>query len=405
MNATVNVVCYRSKTLANGEHPLMISVCKNKKRKYQSLGISVNPKYWDFEKNRPRNNCPNKELILKIILEKESEFQKQILELNSDKKDYSATSLLTVVTDKIQYKTVLDYYTELIKNYNDTGRRGNALVYQDSLNSLKRFTNGKLDIPFGDIDVNWLIKYEEWMRGNGCLETSMSVFFRTLRSAYNKAIRGKFVNKNLYPFVDFKISKFSTKTQKRAVSKPVILEILNLDLSGFKYYVQFAKDIFIFSYLCGGINFTDIAYLTNKNVEADKLFYDRRKTHKRIEIPLKSQAKCIIEKFSEKAKSSGYLFPILDRRVHFTNLQEYNRIHKVMSKVNKALKTISELIGEEINLTTYVARHSYASVLKNSGVNVALIGETLGHSDLKTTQIYLDSFENSQIDAAMENLL
>ena len=72
--------------------------------------------------------------------------------------------------------------------------------------------------------------------------------------------------------------------------------------------------------------------------------------------------------------------------------------------MNYCLKEIAKIIGIE-HLTSYVARHSYATVLKNSGVNIALISETLGHSDLKTTQIYLDSFENSQIDEALENLL
>ena len=76
----VNILCYKSKTLANGENPLMIRVCKDGKKKYQSLGISVNPQFWDFTKERPKANCPNRELILKIILEKESEYQKQILE-------------------------------------------------------------------------------------------------------------------------------------------------------------------------------------------------------------------------------------------------------------------------------------------------------------------------------------
>ena len=94
MKGTINILCYRSKTLANGEHPLVIRVCKDNKRKFQSLGVSINPKFWDFEKNRPKPNCPNKELILKIILKKEAEYQKQILEFQSDKKDYTATTLL-----------------------------------------------------------------------------------------------------------------------------------------------------------------------------------------------------------------------------------------------------------------------------------------------------------------------
>ena len=78
MNATVNVLCYKSKVLANGENPLMLCITKDRKRKYKSLGISVNPKFWDFEKERPKSNCPNRELILKIILEKETEWKKRI---------------------------------------------------------------------------------------------------------------------------------------------------------------------------------------------------------------------------------------------------------------------------------------------------------------------------------------
>ena len=114
MNATVDVLCYKSKTLANGENPLVIRVCKDNKKKYLSLGISVNPKHWDFEKSRPKPNCPNKELILKIILEKETEFQKQILEFQSDKEDYTATTPLTSKKDNIKTKTVSDFYAEIV---------------------------------------------------------------------------------------------------------------------------------------------------------------------------------------------------------------------------------------------------------------------------------------------------
>ena len=82
MNAVVSIICYKSKTLSNGEHPLMIRVAKDGKQKYKSLGISVNANNWDFKKNRPLPKCPNRELILKVILEKEIEFQKEILEMS-----------------------------------------------------------------------------------------------------------------------------------------------------------------------------------------------------------------------------------------------------------------------------------------------------------------------------------
>ncbi|NDW19866.1 site-specific integrase [Dysgonomonas sp. 216] len=405
MKSTVNVICYKSKVLANGEHPLMIRICKDNKKKYQSLGISVSPKHWDFKKNKPKPNCPNKELILKIILEKETEFQKQILELNSERKDYTATTLLTSVSDKIELKTVEEFYKELIAKFRSLGKQGNYLVYKDSYNSIRSFTKGKIDIPFSDIDVKWLNEYEAWLRTKKNAETSISLSFRTLRSAYNKAIEAKHVRRNLYPFHEFKISKFDTKTNKRAISKELIIKIIELDISKKRYYLQFAKDIFIFSYLCGGINFSDISHLTMSNIIGNNMSYKRKKTGKQITIPLIEPAIKIVDKYSVNVNTTGYIFPILDKNTHLTEIQKYNRIHKVMGKVNKALKDISKLIGEDVNLTTYVARHSYATVLKNSGVNIALIGETLGHSDLKTTQIYLDSFENNQIDEALVNLL
>lgn len=84
MNATVNVVCYTSKILSNGEHPLMLRICKDGKKKYQSLGISINPKYWDFKKNTLKACCPNKEYIQKIILNKQMEFQQRMLQLTCE---------------------------------------------------------------------------------------------------------------------------------------------------------------------------------------------------------------------------------------------------------------------------------------------------------------------------------
>lgn len=173
---------------------------------------------------------------------------------------------------------------------------------------------------------------------------------------------------------------------------------------GKRQYIQLSKDIFMFSYLCGGINFTDIANLTKANIiEGKRLHYIRQKTGKLIKIGLSEEAMKIIERYATESK--GYLFPILNANLHKTPLQKQNRIHKILGKVNINLKLIAAQLGVEGNLTTYVARHSFASVLKKSGVNIALISEALGHSDIATTQIYLDSFDNEQIDAAMKNLL
>ena len=405
MNASVSVVCYKSKTLSNGENPLMLRVSKGGKRKYQSLGISINPHYWDFTKNKLKPNCPNKEYIQKIILDKQTELQQRILEFNSEQKEYTTTTLLNDEKSKFKEETVDQFYKGLIKQYKNDNKCGNRLIYKGSYNSLKVFTKGRLDIPFSDIDASWLTKYEKWLRSKGNKETTMSLMFRTLRSAYNKAIESKCARKSDYPFDEYKINKFDTKTQKRAIAKKEVLkftkEVGNI---GKRQYVQLSKDIFMFSYLCGGINFTDIANLTKENIiEGKRLHYIRQKTGKLIKLGLSDEAMQIIERYANESK--GYLFPILNIKIHKTPLQKQNRIHKILGKVNINLKLIAAQLGIEGNLTTYVARHSFASVLKKSGVNIALISEALGHSDLATTQIYLDSFDNEQVDEAMKNLL
>ena len=372
MDATISVVCYKSKTLSNGEHPLMLRISKDGKKKYQSLGISVNPKFWDFQKNKPKPKCPNLEYLQKIILDKKLELQKKKLEIKSDQKEYSAATLLEANANLLVAKTVDCFYKEIIAQCEINNKCGNRLVYLNSYNSLKRFTNGKLEIPFNSINVAWLEKYEKWLRSNGNKET--------------------------------KISKFDTSTQKRAIAKTDMLKFTETSQPiGQKKYVELSKDIFIFSYLCGGINFTDIANLTQENIVNGRLHYIRQKTGKLIKIGIPQEAMQIIKKYTDE--SNGYLFPILNVKVHKTALQKQNRIHKIRGKVNDILRTLGKRLGIEANITTYVARHSFASVLKKSGVNIALISEALGHSDLATTQIYLDSFDNEQVDEAMKNLL
>ena len=401
-NATINVVCYKWKTLANGEHPLMLRVTKDGKTKYQSLGISVNPKFWNFKKNEPKPKCPNFEQIQKIILDNKLEIQKKMLEIRADQKEYTASTLL--IKEKHQSFTVSEFYQKVIAQCEAENKCGNRLVYLNSYNSLMNFTNNRLDIPFNIIDVSWLERYEKWLRSRGNKETTISLMFRTLRSTYNKAIKEKCAQKTDYPFEEYRVSKFDVTTQKRAITKADILKFTDdAEPIGQKRYVQLSKDIFMLSYLCGGINFTDISNLTKANIVNGRLQYIRQKTGKLIKIGIPDEAMKIIRKY--EAESTGYLFPILNNKVYKTPLQKQNRIHKMRGKVNNNLKVIGKRLGIDISVTTYVARHSFASVLKKSGVNIAIISEALGHSDLATTQIYLDSFDNEQMDEAMKNLL
>ena len=405
MKATVEVVCYKSKPLKDGTFPLMLRVTKDRKRKYVSLGLSLHEKFWDFEKSKPKRNCPNKEQIERLIAAKTAEYNDLIVEMTAQQREYTVETLVSHFHNQVRCATVVELYDKLIDDMKRGGKLGNAGVYKYSRTSLLKFTGQRLQIPFSDIDAVWLRRYENWLRTSGCGDTTISQLFRTLRSVFNKAVELQLVKRDYYPFDVYKVSKFDTRTKKRAITKEDVRKVIALDLSQGYPSERLARDIFVFSYFGAGINFADIALLKYGNVRDGRVQYVRKKTGKPINFLLTEEMRNIIVKYQQQGQTDeDYIFPILDRRVHRTEQQRYDRTHKVLTNTNRWLRKIGQRVGIE-HLTTYVARHTFATVLKRSGVNIAIISESLGHSDLSTTQIYLDSFENSQIDAAMVHLL
>ena len=399
MSTTVNVVCYKSKVLKNNESPLMIRVCKDRKMKYQSLGISILPKYWDFKANKPTSKCPNKEYIERLIAEKVKVYTDKVIEFKSQEKEFTATSLMDKVNKPVKRKTVQEVFNQYIQELESANRLRYADMYKCTMHSLIKF-NKHLDIPFSDMDTIWLKRYEVWLQSQGLAINTLGTRFRHLRVIYNFAIEEKIVKSEYYPFNSFKVSKLSQTTAKRSIQKDEILSVLNYQ--GQTPLECLAIDLFTFSYLAAGINFGDIARLTKDNILENRLIYIRKKTQKQIKVSLQEQAIKLIQKYS--MPDNPYLFPILSS-FHKTEQQKVNRIHKIIAKVNKSLKEIGERLNIPIDLTTYVARHSFATVLKRSGVNTSLICEALGHSSERVTQIYLDSFGNDQMEDAMKNLL
>jgi hypothetical protein len=158
MNATIEVVCYKSKVLANSESPLMLRITKDRRRKYSSIGISINPALWDFEKNKPRRNCPDKVRIERIISEQIKKYREQILDFQAEDKDFTSTSLYDRVANHAKRKTVGDLFKSHITNLESQKRTGYALTFNELYNSLIQF-NGHLDIYFSDIDVTWLTQF------------------------------------------------------------------------------------------------------------------------------------------------------------------------------------------------------------------------------------------------------
>jgi integrase len=283
----------------------MVRICKDGKKKYVSVGISVKAKHWNFDKNEPKPNCPNREHICLLIASKKAEYEKEAIKLKSEGRDYTADGLHEKIQSPTITRTVADIFDEYIEHLRQEKRTGYMKSVLQVYNSLVKY-NGHLNIYFDEIDFRWLREYEIWLKGEGLAVNTIGIRFRTLRAIYNYALTNDWVNADNYPFKKYKVSKLSEETIKRALSKKDINKIIKYPCSS--GYTRLAIDIFAFTYYVGGINFVDIANLTHSNIINGNLVYKRQKTGKLIRLPLPHQAMELIYKY----RSNTYLFPIFN---------------------------------------------------------------------------------------------
>lgn len=399
---TFKVICRKDVVYKNNTSPLCLFFFHNGRKKSVGLGISVNQKYWDAAKQRISTECPNRDEIQFQIATKVKEYEKKIQRLEALEIPITFETLFNNNGQRFNI-TVGDYFEQIIERLEKVEKYGSASKHKVTLSLMRQFRS--VDIHFNQIDLNYLREFEIFLRQRHNQNNSIATKFSVLKAVYNKALSENVFIAKSHPFNQFKVGSFWTTTRKRAITKEEILTLFALDLSNRDFYTQLAKDIFLFSYFMAGINFKDIALLKYCDIQNGRIYYTRGKTGKIMNCKLNEEAKKIISKYDRESTTEDYIFPILNRNIHNTERQILNRVHKVLGHINACLQQLSKELGLQIPLTTYVARHTYATVLKRSGVNIALISESLGHSDISTTQIYLDSFENSQIDEAMKNLL
>lgn len=412
---TIGLYCRRTRLNTKGEATLYLTLNQGDQRKMLSLGLKLKIDYWDEENKGILQECPNKGYYDLVIDEKKKEIDKKIMAANLEGRvlsldEFGEKKPQKVEKEKKEY--VKQHFDRYIEELEATDHIKNARYYRCCLNCLMAFTKGT-DIELKSIDTVFLNDFATWMKIKKRLRmNTIGNRLRGLKAVINRAVVSKTIPADMNPFNEFKVSKYKEETSKRAILKQDIERIINLDLKSisdentFPLY-DFARDIFVFSYLGCGINIVDIAFLKYANViDNERLQFRRSKTKKMISFRLQPMAKDIIKKYSKKKhKQTDYVFPIFDDTKQKTMKEKYYKLDYRTRYVNKYLKKIGEYLDISLKLTSYVARHSFATVLKRSGVNTSIISEAMGHSSEKVTQIYLDSFENTQIDEAMTNLL
>lgn len=266
-------------------------------------------------------------------------------------------------------------------------RWGTARNYVKTERSFRSFY-GQRDLRLSDITAELIGDYNRYLYGRGLIRNSVSQYNRVLRAVYNEAVRQDLVDdtrpfRRVYTGID--------KTDKRTISEREIAKVASSQVAGF---LEFARDLFIFSYVTCGMPFVDMAYLKKSSIKDGTLTYYRKKTGSRIQIRLSAIATRIIRKYAAKTRGSQYVFPILGER---TGKDAYLRAVSALTEYNRSLKKLSRMSGLSRRLTSYVSRHSWATAARNNGARISVISEALGHQSERMTRVYLDSFDDMQV--------
>ena len=405
--AIVKLYFDKRRTKKDGTFPLKLKLFHLEHAVYISLGRSFKANQWNEKDNKVRASFPNSGMVNASIRKALSnattliaENEDEILNLNiDDLKELISKKLFGDNPTSLKGSTFFFKYTqEQIDRLRIANRIGTADSYKQTLTSFQKFLNHK-DIPLSKINLKFILDYEAKCKGEGMKVNSIGVYLRTLRAIVNRAINDGILNRNNYPFNNYSIK--SEKTAKRAISKEDIQKIIDLELEpGSKLWDSL--NYFIFMFHLRGMNFIDMAYLKFENLKEGRIEYRRIKTGKLYSIKLTDKAQQIVDHYTKDRTYSetDYLFPVLPTNLKSDLEKERSKFKDQRRYFNKSLKTIAKLCGIEVSLTTYVTRHTWASLAKFAGIAPAIIGESLGHSDLKTTQTYLANFDNEALDDA-----
>lgn len=307
---------------------------------------------------------------------------------------------------KATSKNNVKYYFDLsIKANLDNNKIGTAESYKYTLNSFAEFLEPKAKVKtkiekltFDTITVNWLKDYEKFMLDEGKSYTTVGIYTRTLRAIFNNAIASNDINKDLYPFGEKKNKKYQIPTSKK-VKKALSSNELKIlfDAKVTSENEQQSKDFWFFSYACNGMNFKDISLLKYSDIKEDSFSYYRAKTFDKssqketITIYLTDFTKNIISKYGNKNKS-GYVFNIVSAKD--SSQIQYSKIKNFTRLTNDHIKRVAKSNNLPDDISTYWARHSFATQSIRKGATMEFVSEALNHSDLSVTKHYFAGFED-----------
>jgi len=314
--------------------------------------------------------------------------------------------------DGINVKYQFDYTIENLRIQN---RIGSMSSYDLAQKSIKKFVEEGLSRKYNkltlfEVTSDFLIKYEQYMtESEECSLTTVGIYLRSLRAIFNRAIDEKEIDKEYYPFGKRKYQIPATRNIKKALSRDQLKILWQSKPENPEQ--QKAKDFWFFSYACNGINIKDIALLKYQDIQDDRIIFYRAKTMitsksnlRPIVVRIGEFANQVIEKYGNEDKDpDNFVFEIISKKS--SPQQEQAQIKNFTRFINQHIKILCKKVGLSDQVSTYWARHSFATIAIREGAPMEFIQESLGHNNLNTTQKYFAGFDDEAKKNFAESLM
>lgn len=387
---TVAAILDSRRLLANGEYPVKIRITYQRKHTYYPTGKSLSEEAWESLNVSRRADivAARKDIENSFSLVKSA--AQELIETG-----VFTIDILNMRMSRGQSKSLKTAVKFRIEQLREENKFGSSEIYASLSRNLNIFTTK--DIPYEDISPMWLKRFEDSMRKNGKGQTTIAINMRSLRSIINEARRAGQIKDALYPFGRGKYEIQEGDGRKMALTLAQIGQVARYD-DGTETTKKY-RDYWLFLYLCNGINVADFVKLKYENIVNGEIYFVRQKTEhrtrtrKEICVPISSPMQEIMNRWGNPPEKGNYIFPIL--KGDESEAERNKRTKFFTRSINKRMQTVGESLGIG-SISTYTARHSFATVLKRAGANIAYISESLGHQDLKTTENYLASFEREE---------
>ena len=398
--ATVKIK-FRASSVAGKEGTLYYHIIHQRKLRWISTDYHVYPEEWNARKSSVIvSNSNNRQAHLQLIQSQIDWEMKQMQCIIHDKEmdgvSYSVDDLANEIQQLPTSQSVFMFFRQQIAKKEQMQCVGTKNNYTNAVNRFIEFRNQK-DLTFSQMTADMMEMYQAWLWNRGVGQNTVSFYLRTLRTLHHKAVEaGQATSNDIFAHVQ----TANVRTAKRAISIKDIRKIEKLELQ-IGSSIDKARDLFLLSFYLRGMAFVDMAFLKKSDLKCGLVSYNRRKTHQNLNIEWIKPMQAIIDKYAEQTKDSPYMLPILTGK----ETSPYTQDREGEYNANYNLKKSGKMIGLKIPLTTYVARHTWASIALHMNIPIATISEGMGHNSYKTTQIYLESIDVATINEANKRII